>query len=47
MTRLLVADDHPAFRRGLELLWADVDDIEIVQAIRAAAAGEAITSTVH
>ncbi len=30
MTRLLVADDHPAFRRGLELMLADVDDIEIV-----------------
>jgi DNA-binding NarL/FixJ family response regulator len=30
MIRLLVADDHPAFRRGLELMLADVDDIEIV-----------------
>ena len=30
MTRVLVADDHPAFRRGLELMLADVDDIEIV-----------------
>lgn len=30
MTRLLVADDHPAFRRGLELMLGDVDDVEIV-----------------
>lgn len=30
MTRLLVADDHPAFRRGLELMLAGVDDVEIV-----------------
>jgi len=30
MTRLLVVDDHPAFRRGLELILADVDDVQIV-----------------
>lgn len=30
MTRLLIADDHPAFRRGLELMLADEADIEIV-----------------
>jgi DNA-binding NarL/FixJ family response regulator len=30
VTRLLVADDHPAFRRGLELMLADAADIEIV-----------------
>ena len=30
MTRVLVADDHPAFRRGLELMLGDVDDVEIV-----------------
>jgi DNA-binding NarL/FixJ family response regulator len=30
MTRLLIADDHPAFRRGLELMLADIDDIEII-----------------
>ncbi|HEU0286641.1 MAG TPA: response regulator transcription factor [Nocardioidaceae bacterium] len=30
MIRLLIADDHPAFRRGLELMLTDVDDIEIV-----------------
>ena len=30
MIRVLVADDHPAFRRGLELMLADVDDFEIV-----------------
>jgi DNA-binding NarL/FixJ family response regulator len=30
MIRLLVADDHPAFRRGLELMLSDVDDIEMV-----------------
>jgi DNA-binding NarL/FixJ family response regulator len=28
--RVLVADDHPAFRRGLELMLAGVDDVEIV-----------------
>ena len=30
MTRLLIADDHPAFRRGLELMLAGIDDVEIV-----------------
>jgi DNA-binding NarL/FixJ family response regulator len=30
MTRVLVADDHPAFRRGLELMLADVDGLELV-----------------
>ena len=30
MTRVLVADDHPAFRRGLELMLGGVDDVEIV-----------------
>jgi DNA-binding NarL/FixJ family response regulator len=30
VTRVLVADDHPAFRRGLELMLADVDDLELV-----------------
>ncbi|WP_433225669.1 response regulator [Microtetraspora malaysiensis] len=30
MIRLLIADDHPAFRRGLELMLADADDIPIV-----------------
>ena len=30
MTRLLIADDHPAFRRGLELMLADIDDVAIV-----------------
>ncbi len=29
MTRVLVVDDHPAFRRGLELMLGDVDDIEV------------------
>ena len=37
MTRVLVADDHPAFRRGLELMLADVEDVELV--------GEAETGT--
>ena len=32
MTTLLIVDDHPAFRRGLELMLADVDDVEIVGA---------------
>jgi DNA-binding NarL/FixJ family response regulator len=30
MIRVLVADDHPAFRRGLELMIGEVSDIEIV-----------------
>lgn len=30
MIRVLVADDHPAYRRGLELMLADVDDIKVV-----------------
>ena len=30
MIRVLVADDHPAFRRGLELMLADVDDLDVV-----------------
>jgi DNA-binding NarL/FixJ family response regulator len=30
MIRLLVADDHPAFRRGLELMLVEVDDLEVV-----------------
>lgn len=30
MTRVLVADDHPAFRRGLQLMLADVDGLEVV-----------------
>jgi len=30
MTRLLIADDHPAFRRGLQLMLAGNGDIEIV-----------------
>jgi DNA-binding NarL/FixJ family response regulator len=28
--RVLVADDHPAYRRGLELMLAEVDDLEVV-----------------
>lgn len=30
MIRVLVADDHPAFRRGLELMLGGVDDVEVV-----------------
>jgi DNA-binding NarL/FixJ family response regulator len=30
MTRLLIADDHPAYRRGLELMLAGRAEIEIV-----------------
>ncbi len=30
MTRVLVADDHPAFRRGLGLMLQDVEDVELV-----------------
>lgn len=30
MIRVLIVDDHPAFRRGLRLMLDDVDDIEIV-----------------
>ena len=29
MIRVLIADDHPAYRRGLQLMLHDVDDIEI------------------
>jgi DNA-binding NarL/FixJ family response regulator len=28
--RILIADDHPAFRRGLELIISDVEDLEVV-----------------
>jgi DNA-binding NarL/FixJ family response regulator len=28
--RVLIADDHPAFRRGLRLMLADTDDLEVV-----------------
>ncbi len=30
MIRVLVADDHPAFRRGLDLMLRDVDDVQLV-----------------
>jgi DNA-binding NarL/FixJ family response regulator len=30
VTRILIADDHPAFRRGLELMITDVEDLEVV-----------------
>jgi DNA-binding NarL/FixJ family response regulator len=30
VTRVLVADDHPAFRRGLQLMLADIEDVELV-----------------
>jgi DNA-binding NarL/FixJ family response regulator len=30
VTRVLVADDHPAFRRGLRLMLEDVADVEVV-----------------
>src|SRR5664279_1622312 len=30
MIRLLIVDDHPAYRRGLELMLTDNSDIEIV-----------------
>lgn len=30
MIRVLVADDHPAYRRGLDLMLAEVDDLEVV-----------------
>jgi DNA-binding NarL/FixJ family response regulator len=30
MIRVLVADDHPAFRRGLELMLGDIADLEVV-----------------
>ncbi len=32
MIRVLVADDHPAFRRGLELMLMDSDDLVVVGA---------------
>jgi DNA-binding NarL/FixJ family response regulator len=30
VTRVLIADDHPAFRRGVDLMLVGVDDIEVV-----------------
>jgi DNA-binding NarL/FixJ family response regulator len=30
MTRVLIADDHPAFLRGVEVMLAGVDEIEVV-----------------
>lgn len=30
MIRVVIVDDHPAFRRGLGLMLEDVDDVEIV-----------------
>jgi DNA-binding NarL/FixJ family response regulator len=30
VTRVLIVDDHPAFRRGVELMLAGVDDIVVV-----------------
>ncbi len=30
MTRVLIADDHPAFRRGVELMLDRLDDIVVV-----------------
>jgi DNA-binding NarL/FixJ family response regulator len=30
VTRVLIADDHPAFRRGVELMLVGVDDIAVV-----------------
>ncbi len=32
MIRVVVADDHPAFRRGLELMLVDFDDLQVVGA---------------
>lgn len=40
MIRLLIVDDHPAFRRGLDLMLSDVDDIEVVA--QAASGEEAV-----
>ena len=30
MTRVLIADDHPAFRRGVSLMLVGVNDVEVV-----------------
>jgi DNA-binding NarL/FixJ family response regulator len=30
VTRLLIADDHPAFRRGVELMLVGVEDLDVV-----------------
>jgi DNA-binding NarL/FixJ family response regulator len=30
MIRVLVADDHPAYRRGLELMLAEVEELQVV-----------------
>lgn len=45
MIRLLIVDDHPAFRRGLELMLSDVDDIEVVA--QAASGEEAVELAVQ
>ena len=50
MTRVLIADDHPAYRRGLWLMLADVDDIEVVgeaeNGLRAVELGEELAADV-
>jgi DNA-binding NarL/FixJ family response regulator len=38
MIRVLVADDHPAFRRGLQLMLADLDDLDVVGTAQTGAA---------
>jgi DNA-binding NarL/FixJ family response regulator len=45
MIRLLIVDDHPAFRRGLELMLSDVADIEVVA--QAASGEEAVELAVQ
>lgn len=42
MTRVLIVDDHPAYRRGLQQMMEDVDDIEIVG--EASTGAEALTA---
>ncbi len=45
MTRVLVADDHPAFRRGLELMLADVDGLDVVGLAETGAEAVALTAS--
>jgi len=37
MIRVLVADDHPAFRRGLELMLVECDDLDVVGMVESGA----------
>lgn len=44
ITRVLVVDDHPAFRRGVELMLAGIEGIEIVGTAETGVTAVALTS---